>query len=252
VEENLVSPWIASILLLGLRVAPSFAFAPPFTSVPLPRLCRLLFGFGLTMGILGTRPSALVSHSDLAWLVPAAARELGLGILFVLLFHLLYGALHVAGRTIDIQAGFGLALLIDPATRAQTPLVGTLFALATTALFFAIDGHLALLRLMATSLDAVPIGLWSISPHPDHLLSFIAIEASLALGFAGAVILLLFLIDLAIALLSRTVPQMNVLVFGFQAKTLALLAGLPLLFASGATLLLRMMAILFESIPSLL
>ncbi|HLY89152.1 MAG TPA: flagellar biosynthetic protein FliR [Acetobacteraceae bacterium] len=240
-------------MLLGLRIAPSFALAPPFTLVRMPALFRVLLGLGLSAAILGARPTgALTGDIEPQVLFPAAVRELAIGMMFVLVLQLLFGALYLAGRTIDVQAGFGLAILIDPTTRAQTPLVGTLFAYATAAIFFANDGHLALLRLMAATLDAVPLGSWTMPHALQHLLTFIAVIFSMALGFAGTVIATIFLIDVAISFLSRTVPQMNILVFGFQVKTLTLLLTLPLVFSLGGTLLVRMVTVAIEAIPGMI
>jgi flagellar biosynthesis protein FliR len=247
-----LSHWAVSSLVLGLRIAPVFAFAPPFTLVRMPLLFRLLFGFGLSVGFVGTYPHAAIAATGLAAVVLAAIRELGLGLVFVLAFQLAFGALYVAGRTVDIQAGYGLALLIDPTSRSQTPLVGTLFAYSAGAVFFAFNGHLELLRLIAASVDAFPLGSWEMPHSVARLAAFLTLTYLTALGVAGGAILALWLADVAIALLSRTVPQMNVLVLGFQVKTIVLLLVLPLSFGVAGALLLRLMATTLQAIPRLL
>lgn len=244
---------IASSLLLGLRITPALALAPPFTLIRIPALVRVLTGLGLSAAMASTLPApALIADAQIGTLLAAAIREFGLGMMFVLALQLLFGALYLAGRTIDVQAGFGLALLIDPSSRNQMPLVGTLFAYATGALFFALDGPIALLRLIGATLDTVPLGGWTMPHSIDRLTVFIATIFSIAIGFAGAAIATIFLIDVAIALLSRTVPQMNVLMFGFQVKTLALLLALPALFATGGVLLVRMLTVTIHAIPALI
>jgi flagellar biosynthetic protein FliR len=248
-----LTEWIASSLLLGLRIIPVLAFAPPFTLVRMPAQFRALFGLGLSASLVTASPAVSVLHDvSLPTLLPAAIRELALGALFLVVFQVLFGALYVAGRTIDVQAGFGLALLIDPTSKNQVPLVGSLFAYATAALFFAIDGHVALLRLISASLDTVPLGSWQMPNSLERLMALIAGTSSIAIGFAGAAIATLFMIDLGIALLSRTVPQMNVLVFGLQVKTLALLLVLPAVFGLGGALLVRMLAMGVDALPSMI
>lgn len=86
----------------------------------------------------------------------------------------------------------------------------------------------------------------------DRLASFTAIVFLSALGVAGAVILALFLVDLVIAMMSRTIPQMNVLILGFQVKTLVLLLVLPSAFGIGGALLVRLMATTLDALPRLL
>jgi flagellar biosynthetic protein FliR len=248
-----LTTWAASCLLLGLRLAPVFAFAPPFTLVRMPALFRVLFGLGLAVTLVASRPaSALLADDSLQTMLPAALRELGLGLIFVLAFQIAFGALYFAGRTIDIQAGYGLATLIDPTSQSQMPLIGTLFAYAAGAMFFAFDGHIELMRLFSASLDTIPLGAWQMPHSVERLAAFMSASFVTALGVAGATVLALFLVDLSIAALSRTVPQMNVLILGFQVKTLVLFFVLPTAFGFGGALLVRLMAMALQAIPRLI
>lgn len=250
--EPTLSGWLAGSLLLSLRIAPVFGFAPPFTLTRLPAQYRLLLGLGLSASMVAATPAAVLVDLSPGPLLLAAARELALGLLVTLAFQLVFAGLYIAGRTVDIQAGFGLAALIDPTTRSQMPLVGTLFAYATAALFFAADGHIELLRILSVSLDQIPLGGWTMPASLDRLGAFIAAAFLSAFGVAGASIGALFAIDIVIALLSRTVPQMNALVLGFQVKTIALLLILPLSFGLGGALLVRASRMMIEGLPGLI
>ncbi len=244
------SGWILAKFLLTLRIAPVFAFAPQFTLIRVPRTLRVLLALGLAASlVVGGQGGTTAVETDLGSLAVGAARELLLGATFVMAFQIAFAALYVAGRTIDIQAGFGLALLVDPTSKNQTPLVGTLFAYAAAAVFFASDGHLELVRLFAASLDAVPLGAASVPATLGHLTALLSVSFLIAFGVAGGGILVLFLVDLAIALLSRTVPQLNVLVLGFQLKTVVLLLVLPASFGFAGALLARLMATALTAIP---
>ena len=245
--------WAFSSLLLSLRIAPVFALAPPFTLTRVPGHFRALFGLAIAGWLVSAHPAqTLVTDFGAANLVEIAVRELVLGSTFVMAFQVMFGALYVAGRSIDIQAGFGLALLIDPTSKAQTPLVGTLFAYAAGAVFFALNGHLDLLRLMSASLDAVPLGAGQPPASLARLAEFISAVFFVSFGVAGGTILCLFLTDVAIALMSRTVPQMNVLMLGFQVKTLLLFVVLPTSFGVSGALLARLARITLEALPGLL
>lgn len=250
--EGSVALVFASVLL-ALRIGPAFAFAPPFTLARVPVLVRVPLALGLSACMVGAAPEQAAGLELTAGaLVVTAARELMLGAVIVLVFQLVFGAIYLAGRTVDIQAGFGLAMLIDPTTRSQTPLVGTLFAYAAGSAFFAMDGHAALARLLAETLDAIPLGTYALPGSIDGFTRFLAIVTSSALGVAGGVIVCLLLADLALTALSRTVPQMNVLVLGLQLKTMLLLVALPLSFGVSAALLTRLMSFTLENLPGLL
>ena len=245
--------WITSCLLVGLRIVPLFAFAPPFTLVRMPAMARMLLGLGLAICVVGSGvPGAVYGGTGPAALIVAALRELLIGATLVMMFQIAFGALYVAGRTIDIQAGFGLAMLIDPTTRAQTPLIGTLFGYAAASIFFGMGGHIDVVRLFAASFEAIPVGLGGLPASIVGLTAFLSTSFLIALGVAGGAILALFLADLAIALLSRTVPQMNVLVLGFQVKTILLLVVLIVAFGSVGALIARLMALMLTSSAGML
>jgi flagellar biosynthetic protein FliR len=244
--------WIASCLVLGLRISPLFTFAPPFNLTRVPRLFMVLFGLGLSAAFIQTHPASLLPDVQLSTVLPTAAMELALGAFFVLILQLHFAALQFAGRTIDIQAGFGLATVLDPQTRAQLPMVGTLLSLVAAAIFFSMNGHIELLRILGSTLDAVPLGGWALPISLDRLEAYISAMFVCGLGVGAAAILMLFLIDLAIAMLARTVPQMNVLILGIQVKSMAFFVVLPIALGTGGALLARMVRLTLEAIPELI
>lgn len=239
-------------LLLGLRIGPVLAFAPPFSLIRIPRTFRVLLSLGLATALISSRPQALASL-DLApgALVQAAARELMIGIFFLTIFQAAFGAIYLAGRTIDLQAGFGLAVLIDPTSNASTPLIGTMLAMLGGMLFFAAGGQYELVRIIAASLDTVPLGTGVLHLSPVPVIELLSAASIVAMGAVGAVILTLFLADVAVGLLSRTVPQMNVLVLGVQVKTIVLLLVLGPSLGLTSALLLRVMRLALGSLSGL-
>lgn len=243
---------LASTLLLSLRVAPVFVFAPPFTLTRIPRLVLWLFGYGIAMMLVAANPeTAHVADLKLSTLTIGAAREFLLGITPVLALQLFFGALYLTGRTIDIQSGFGLALLIDPASRGQLPLVGTMLAYFAGVIFFAINGHHELLRFFSVSLEVVPVGS-AIEGNPlPALLAYISSISLMAFGVGAAAILALFLTDIVIALMSRTVPQLNALLLGIQVKALLVLFALPVVVSLSGAILVRMATTALRAIAEL-
>jgi flagellar biosynthetic protein FliR len=246
------SAWLAATLLISLRISPVLAFAPPFTLVRVPALIRVLLALGLSGLMAGTLPGVAAPPLEAGPLIAAAVRELLVGAVFVLAFQAAFAALYVAGRTVDIQAGFGLAALVDPTSRSQTPLVGSIYAYAAGAVFFAMNGHLDLMRIIAASLEAVPLGQATAPQSLGPLAAYLGAVFAIAFGVAGGAILALFAADAAIALLSRTAPQMNVLVLGFQVKTLILMVALPLTLGVAGALLARMASTILQALPALI
>lgn len=237
--DELSSQAVAT-MLVSLRIAPAFAFAPPFTLLRIPAAVRLLLSISLAAWLVAAGPRGWQAGIAESGLLATAAGELLLGLAIALPLQIAFGALLTAGRAIDIQAGFGLAMLIDPATRSQTPLTGTLFAYAAGAIFFASGGAADLLAIVSASFQQMPPGTIGAPDSAAPLIAYLSAAFVLAFGAGGLAMLVLFLIDLAIAFMSRTLPQMNVLMLGFQVKTLAMLAVLPVALALSAALFLRL------------
>jgi flagellar biosynthesis protein FliR len=221
-----VTSQIGAILLAALRLGPTLAFAPPFTLVRMPAMIRAVFVVALAVAML----PVIAPRSypmDPATLLIAGLRELGVGIALALALQLAFAMIAVAGRALDIQAAFGLAFLIDPKTGAQTPLIGALFTYAAAAVFFTTSAPLDLIRTFALSYEQIPMGTAGTPTEIGSLLAFLAGVSVAALGLVGLAVTVLFVIDLVVALTSRTMPQMNVLVLGFQVKAIVALLILP-------------------------
>ena len=243
---------IAAVLLLSLRIAPTFAFAPPFTLIRTPVMVRLALSLGLSIWLAAASPQAAsIADGDIGVLAGAAVAELLLGATLAISLQLAFAALLTAGRALDIQVGFGLAQIADPTLRTHMPLVGTLFMYAAGAVFFAMNGPLDLLAIWSRTLDVIPLGGFTGGPTLGPLLDYMGFVFTLAFGLAGVVFLVIFMVDVAIAFMSRTLPQMNVLLLGFQVKTLALLLTLPFVFAFSGALFLRLMRLAIDAAASL-
>jgi len=242
-----------AVLLVSLRITPTLAFASPFTLMRAPTMVRVLLGIALAGWLVAAHPAQ--SWQANFWakgLFLTALGELFLGIALSLSLQLAFTALLTAGRAIDIQAGFGLAVLIDPATRSQLPLVGTLYAYAAGAIFFATNGPADLLAIWSASIERVPLGSAAIGGGITVLCTYISVVFTMAFGLGGMVMLVLFLSDMAIAFMSRTLPQMNVMLLGFQVKAMATLAVLPIAIATSGALFLRMVRYALETAPRLI
>lgn len=239
---------LLAILLTSLRIAPVLAFAPPFTLLRIPASIRLVVSLSLASFFLPpTTGSVALTFGSETNLLTAAASELLIGLTIALPLQLVFGAMLFAGRAIDIQAGFALALLADPANTGQMPLIGTLFAYCAGAVFFASGGTGELMAIWAGSYILLPPGGAILAPDPQAMLALVASAFAIAVGLAGIVLLTLFMIDLTVAATSRTLPQVPVLLIGFQIKTIAVLVTVPLAISMSATIYLRLIRLALQA-----
>lgn len=244
---------VIAIFLTSLRIVPTLAFSPPFTLMRVPATPRLILCLALAAWLVAGHPAQTtgVDLSGIGYL-SVAISELIIGIALALCLQLAFAALLTVGRSVDLQAGYAFAMIADPSSRAQAPLIGMIFAYAAAAVFFTTNGPADLLAIWSISLDHAPLGA-AIGGDAVHILAaYMSAAFILAFGGGGLLLLVLFLIDVAIALMSRTLPQMNVLFLGFQVKAIAVLVLLPIAIAGSAALFLRLIRFALDTMIGLL
>lgn len=242
--------WVDSLtasLLVSLRLVPTLAFAQPFTLLRVPVLVRMMIAVGLALWLVDARPAQTVDRLGAASMVGIFTGELAIGLSIALSLQLAFAAILWAGRVLDVQAGFGLALLTDPTTQNNQPLVGTVLAYAAAIIFMTTGGLYDLLSLWMASVETLPLGYGAFAPDMAALGSYMGSVFFLAVGLIGAAMMALFLTDVVIGFMSRTLPQMNMLLLGFQVKAMVLLVTLPLAIAFSGALYVRIIRLALEA-----
>jgi len=147
------------------------------------------------------------------WLI---VRELLIGAAIGFLVRLIVGAAMMAGSLVGMQMGLALSRAVDPQTQIQISQVGLVLALIVVMGLLAFDAHHLVIAGLYRSLVVAPVGGTSYGLGAAALM----LEAGgdmfrVAVGIAAPVILAVFLTNLGMAILARTIPQMNVFVVGF-------------------------------------
>lgn len=219
------------MLLLSLRVAAVFLMTPVLYAAPLPATVRLLLVLGLSVTLAaGFAPAASLSASE--HLLQRAIAELVLGATLGLGILLAFGAFAVAGQLLDVQIGFGIAQVIDPVTRRPVPILTSAFEYVAVLVFFLIDGHHALLRGLAYSVEHFPVGAgWPLASAAGPLLKQASGLFSLGFALAAPVVFCVLLVEFALGVIARNLPQMNMFTMGIPVKIIVGLGALSLWFA---------------------
>jgi len=153
-----------------------------------------------------------------------ALREVLLGVFLAFTLHAVVLAVRVAGQMIGHEMTFNMAQLVDPTTGLNSPLITRLYESFFFLGLLAVDGHHWLLRTLAESFERAPIGEIAFDAPLVSIVIDLFREMFVAgLAFAAPVMVLLSLVSLMIGLLSRAVPQLNIMELGF---TLRIVVGL--------------------------
>lgn len=246
-----LSPWVAAIVLASVRVGVALFALYPFALLRAPKLARALLALGLGACIVLADPasaSATVLVLDPAWLAMAALREAFIGLSLAFGLVVAFAAFSLGGRLLDYQVGFGMADLVDPASNSRAPLFGFLLQLTGAAVFFALDGHHGVLRALAASWSLLPPGAPDWGIEPLRLMGGFAGAFAFGLAVVAPVVALLALLDAGLAVLSRALPQMNMLMMSMGLKALAAVAALALSMRFMGGVLVR---VLGQAVPGL-
>lgn len=220
IVSALGQPWITSVVLLSARIAALLLLTPVLYAAPVPSLVRLLMVIGLSCVIaLPFADPRGVSLQDPGALVAALLREAAVGATLGLGVLMAFAGFTFAGRVLDLQVGFGLAQVLDPLTRTRVPVLSSAFGALGAVFFFIVNGHHALLRGLAYSLEQWPVGQgWRGDAAAQPLIQQMGALFALGFGLAAPVVLALLLVEFALGVISRNLPQMNILVLGMPIK----------------------------------
>lgn len=149
-------------------------------------------------------------------------KEALVGILVGFIAYLILSAIQIAGGFIDFQMGFAIANVIDPQTGAQSPLTGQYFYIITLLFLLSVNGHHLLIDGVYYSYQFIPIDQAWIPFGDENMVEYVVKSFSsmfmVALQMAIPVVGSLFLVDVALGIVARTVPQLNVFVVGLPLK----------------------------------
>jgi flagellar biosynthetic protein FliR len=157
-----------------------------------------------------------------------------------------FSAATVGGETIGNAMGLGFAAMIDPASGQHSPMIGQFLTILATFLFLAMGGHLALAATIVESYRALPPGAAWLSANAVHSIvlfggTLFAAGLSIALPVGFAIIL----VQLVMAMLARSAPQLNIFSVGLPA---AVLAGIVLLAIAAPVIGDSILAVLREGL----
>jgi flagellar biosynthetic protein FliR len=234
IVSTLGAGWILTMLLLSARIAALLLMTPLLYAASMPLLVRVLMVLGFSCVIaLPFAGTSAATPATVGALVPALLRELVIGATLGLGVLMAFAGFALAGRLVDVQVGFGIAQVFDPTTRTRVPVLSSIFALFAAVFFFLVNGHHALLRGIAYSVERFPVG----QPAPlaaaaEPVARGAAALFTLGFALAAPIVLGLLLVDLALGVISRNLPQMNMLVLGVPVK---IIAGLLSLWAWAST-----------------
>lgn len=223
--------YLAAFLWPFVRILALMTAGPVFGNRAIPARVKIGLAFLITVVVaplIGPLPA--VAPGSAAGLL-ILAEQVVIGLAMGLAMQVVFVAIQTAGILMGLQMGIGFASFLDPVHGDPTPVLGEFLSLVATLLFFAINGHLMVINALADSFHTLPVGAPLDILSARQLVTWGGQIFSYGVQIALPVIMALLVINLAIGIVSRAAPQLNLFAIGFPitlAAGFAFLAlGLP-------------------------
>jgi flagellar biosynthesis protein FliR len=231
---------VAAFLLALVRASAWLSVSPPFNGRTVP--ARVKAGLAATLALaVAPRIEGAEIPLDTGGFIGTVLLQAAIGVTLGFLALLLFSAIQAAGNLIDLFGGFTIDTAYDPLANAQSSVFGRVHQLLAVTLLFTIDGHLMLVRGFMASFEVVPAEALGWNDLARLVTEDVGRFMVAAAELAGPLVAVLFVSEVAMGMLSKAAPAMNVFQLGFPLKILVtlLLAG-------------SVMAIMPDAIASLL
>jgi len=218
---------LATVLWHAIRVGAAVQVMPMLGGRGVPARSRLILVIALAAAISSILPAPPPAGVD-AQTALNVMREFAVGIAMGLMLRIAFEAGQFAGELVSQGMGLSFATMADPLSGASSPVLAQWFYLCFGLLFFTLDGHLALVRLLFDSYSALPIGapLHDLNAFVAAVPAFFGTALRAGVLLALPVMMALLAVNLAFGVMSKAASQLSPMSLGMPV---ALLAGLLLL-----------------------
>ncbi|MDR1776718.1 MAG: flagellar biosynthetic protein FliR [Desulfovibrio sp.] len=211
---------VLSFLLTIMRVSIVMFMLPVFSTnnIPIPVKAATSLVFSLAVWPQLAFPGTALPLHPLG-LGLMALGEVVMGLVLGLAVNFLFMGIQAGGELLGFQMGFTMIQFADPLSGNQTGITSFFLWMVSLLVFLAMDGHLYMIKAFSASFKLIPPGgLFIGETLLNQVLHLAAQIFILAVKIAAPVMVALFLVEVALALVSRTSPQIHIMEFGFPVK----------------------------------
>ena len=219
---------LATFALVMVRVGVLMAVAPVFGAMAVPLRVRAAVALALAVMIVPLEISRAmaVPALPLEFLIAVCGEAL-VGLVLGLGVRILFVGMHLAGQIISQLSGMQLSEVVSPGSGPAVPLVSHLFMIVTTAVFLVIGGHRRVIEALLDTFAWLPAGQGALGQSAvEAVTALVAHSFVLGVRAAAPVMVALLLSTLIVGLVSRALPQLNVLSLGLGINALVAMVAI--------------------------
>lgn len=209
---------LVTMLLATVRLSAFFLLAPPFSSKAIPVRVKAGLAVALALAVLPALRGQATPALELLPLVGATLYQAAVGAAMGFVVLAAFSVIQAAGELIDLASGFTVASLYDPLSNVSSSLFGRIHQLLAITMLFAAGGHLFLVRGLISTFTVVPLHPMSLGDLSRLVTDDVGTFLGGALQVAAPVLVVLFLSEVALGVVSRAVPTLNIFAISFPVK----------------------------------
>lgn len=222
-------------LLVMIRTSGIFIFSPFFSSQNIPNTMKVGLTFSISLLITSILP--VVPTLENVTLVILIFKELIVGIIIGFISYSFFSAFYVMGQIIDMNIGFGMVNVVDPQNKIQVPLMGNFYYILAFLMLLTTNGHHIIISALVDSYNYIPMGNFKYTEVTMNLLvNTVAKSFEMGVKLSFPIVATIFLTDIVLGIMSKTIPQMNVFVVGMPLKAmlglLIVLISMPIFYGA--------------------
>lgn len=242
--------YFLALILVFIRLTSFFLVAKSLFPKGTPPILKGAIGMILSFAIIsGINYQVVLEINNNYMLVYSVVSEIMSGVILGFIANMIFEFIRMAGGYMDIQIGLSMMNILDPSSETTSTPFSNLSYFISMVIFFIIDGHHLLIKCLIQSFNVVNIG-QNIVFQDTFSVVLDAFREYFVVGVKIAIPLVLIIIitDLCMALVSRTVPAINVMILGMPVK---MVVGL-LTFIALLPIMIKIISYAFNLIPDII
>lgn len=246
------------LILIFIRISSFLVITPVFFPNGTPKILKAALAMVLSFFIIGfIGDVSLPDINNNIALTMAVINEISSGLILGVAISLWFNFIKMAGSFIDLQMGLGMLNMYDPNSKTNTTLISNLTHWIALLIFFILDGHHMIIRMLKESFSIISVGQNMLGQSSsmvimDSMFSYFALAMKISLPL----VLIIIISDIVMGLISRSVPQLNIMILGMPVKLLigisSFIIALPLIIkviVGGIDLIPDLFKAIFKAVP---
>lgn len=245
--------WLAALMFPLARLLGLFATAPVFSNRAIPVRIRLTMALGIALALLPALPAMPQTPPGGGIGLLVMVQQMFIGIAIGFMIRIVFAAIDMAGSLIGMQMGLSFAVFFDPDAGGQTAVLSDFLSLVATLLFLSINGHLMLVAALIRSFEWLPIGLNVVSASGwAYIARAGAAVFATGLLLSLPIVAVLLVANIALGILTRAAPQLNLFAIGFPVTLAMGFMGLILIMTNFGPVVVSLFEHGFDTISAML